>query len=435
MKFALLTPYTGGNLGDAAIQEAVISNIRRRYSHAQICLITYAPGATSQLHGVPAYPIGVTTFGPGFELRKDKVPSNETNGSLFAYIKTTVKRYPVLHATLLRIYQIYQKVMVLIGFAELLHIGIAFRVMRGVSMLIVSGGGQLDDYWGGAFRQPYALLKWGLISKVLGTKFVFMSVGTCSLSKLSMLFVKRALGLADYRSYRDQTSKDLLASIEFTRGDPIYPDLAFSYVRNLYQRSAPRNNVGRVVGVSPIAYLSRYGWPETNFAAYDNYVKSLVGFVSELIRHDYTVVLFSTDPVDREVISEIVNYVSQDTTFRAYGRLLQPLTFTLENLTEQLIKFDYVVASRLHGILLSHVLGKPVLAISYDRKVDTHMTEMRMTDYCLDFRQVRTSSIVDRFKSMVSNAEVMASNLREAGTKYGAGLQNQYDHVLRVLKQ
>ncbi|MGH9961198.1 MAG: polysaccharide pyruvyl transferase family protein, partial [Pyrinomonadaceae bacterium] len=291
MKFALLTPYTGGNLGDAAIQEAVISNIRRRYSHSQICLITLSPGTTSQLHGVPAYPIGVTTFGPGFELRNDKVPSNETVGSLFAHIKTTVKRYPVLYATLLRIhqiYQIYQKVMVLIGFRELLHIGTAFRVMRGVSMLIVSGGGQLDDYWGGAFRQPYALLKWGLISKVLGTKFVVMSVGTCSLSKLSMFFVKRALGLADYRSYRDQTSKDLLASIKFTRDDPVYPDLAFSYVRNLYQRSAPGNNVGRVVGVSPIAYLSRYGWPETNLAVYDNYVKSLVGFVSELIKHDYT---------------------------------------------------------------------------------------------------------------------------------------------------
>ncbi|MGH9908324.1 MAG: polysaccharide pyruvyl transferase family protein, partial [Pyrinomonadaceae bacterium] len=135
-------------------------------------------------------------------------------------------------------------------------------------------------------------------------------------------------------------------------------------------------------------------------------------------------------PVDREVINEIVNYVSEDTTLRAYGRLLQPLTFTLEDLTEQLIEFDYVVASRLHGILLSHVFGKPVLAISYDRKVDTHMAEMRMTDYCLDFCQVRTSSIVDRFTSMASNAEVMASNLQEASIRYGAALQNQYDHVL-----
>ena len=57
MKIALLTPYTGGNLGDAAIQDAVIGNVRKRYPDAELCLVTLSPQATARLHKVPSYPI------------------------------------------------------------------------------------------------------------------------------------------------------------------------------------------------------------------------------------------------------------------------------------------------------------------------------------------------------------------------------------------
>ena len=60
--FALATPYTGGNLGDGAIMDAVISNIRRRLPDAPIYGITMHPVDTLQRHGMPSYPISGATL-------------------------------------------------------------------------------------------------------------------------------------------------------------------------------------------------------------------------------------------------------------------------------------------------------------------------------------------------------------------------------------
>ena len=43
MKVALLTPYDGGNLGDAAIQEALIGNFRIYDPQVHLCGITLHP--------------------------------------------------------------------------------------------------------------------------------------------------------------------------------------------------------------------------------------------------------------------------------------------------------------------------------------------------------------------------------------------------------
>ncbi len=80
MKFLLLTPYTGGNLGDAAIQEAVIANIRKRIPDAQIVLVTLSPEDTTRLHGMRSFPIDIRTFGPGFPADEDAATPSEPVG-------------------------------------------------------------------------------------------------------------------------------------------------------------------------------------------------------------------------------------------------------------------------------------------------------------------------------------------------------------------
>src|SRR5665213_1359142 len=56
-RIALLTPYTGGNFGDAAIQDAMIANLRLRLPNAQFSGISLHNENYLRQHGTRAFPI------------------------------------------------------------------------------------------------------------------------------------------------------------------------------------------------------------------------------------------------------------------------------------------------------------------------------------------------------------------------------------------
>jgi polysaccharide pyruvyl transferase WcaK-like protein len=445
LKIALLTPYTGGNLGDAAIQEAVINNIRKRYPDAVICMITLDPELTSELHGVPSFPI--TPYAISYYARSSSsvkvdnitrsLPDLYNSNGWLNYIKTTIKTIPWLHLFLKSIQQI--ATLLWSGpkliYEEFVHVVRVYRLMRDVDLLIVSGGGQLDDYWGGPWGHPYALFRWGVIAKTTGSKYIFLSVGTCALeSALSRFFIRQALGLANYRSYRDKTSKKLLEDIVSTRSDPVYPDLAFSYISRTKLHKHGARVDGKVVGISPIAYLSQHGWPKSDIRVYENYFNTLVAFILVLIQRNYSIMLFSTDGSDRKIVSDIVSTLKENHKLDVSGIVSQPHTRTPEELFDQLSNVNYVVASRLHGILLSNLCCLPVMAISYDRKVDTYMADVGFQDYCLDIHGIEIDSLLRTFESLTTKSELIAARLIANNNSYASDLERQYDLVLKGIE-
>ena len=70
MKVALLTPYDGGNLGDAAIQEALIGNFRKYHPQVQLSGITLHPESTAARHHIPCYPLA-TISRPYYHAKKE----------------------------------------------------------------------------------------------------------------------------------------------------------------------------------------------------------------------------------------------------------------------------------------------------------------------------------------------------------------------------
>ena len=73
------------------------------------------------------------------------------------------------------------------------------------------------------------LLKWSLIARLRGCRVMFVSVGAGPVgSAPGRFFVKLALSLADYRSYRDVPSREVVEGIGVrAKDDRIYPDLVF----------------------------------------------------------------------------------------------------------------------------------------------------------------------------------------------------------------
>jgi len=426
-----MTPYTGTNLGDWAIQEATMANIRERHPNVCLRLVAIFPEITTELHGVPSLPIDRSgrwpddgASGADADEGSEDLTSTATERSVLGRVKEAAK-------SLRRVYAVLKSVLDALRLArdELRHIGRAYRFLRGIDLLIVSGGGQLDEYWGGAWDHPYALFKWGLLAKLTGTRFMVLSVGTCDLeSKLSLFFIRHALRLASYRSYRDRTSKELLEHMAFTRNDAVYPDLAFSYSDGEMVESPVQKHEGKVVGVSPIAYLAR-GWPRQNSAIFRPYFETLTAFTRVLLERGYSVVLFSTDGVDRAIVSDMVDALTKESDLDV-SKLSHPRTHTLPEFLDQVRQVDYVVASRLHGVLLSHRFCVPVLAVSYDRKVDTYMADVGLFEHRVDIHDITTDSLVEAFGALTEESESIRSTLLEINDRYARELQHQYDAVL-----
>lgn len=447
MKVVLITPYWGTNLGDAVIQEAVIANIHRCHPSAEIGLVGLDPDTIGRMHGVAAFPLTEVAIpyyshaatrrkqvgeGGGASTGRQDMP----NGGALGAIKARIKHgLPRLFQILKALYSLASAVVRAPGRfrREIGHFIAGRRFLEGAHLVLVSGGGQLDDYWGGPWGHPYALLKWGLAARSVGARYAFMGVGTCSLaSRWSTWLIRRALRLAASRTYRDQTSKRLLAGMRFTHGDAVVPDLAFAFTP-----PRPPSSAGAVagtpwtIGVSPIAYM-RHNWPQKDAHVYQRYLSELVRFVAAMLAEGCAIHLFTTDAADRHSVDEIAALLEQRVDRAQMERVRKVPTETIESLFACLSRVDGVVASRLHGVLLSHLARRPVLAISYDRKVDTYMEEMGFADHCVSILRCDAAALVENFGCLAANASVIKARIDDVVGHNSARLQEQFDHLLEV---
>jgi len=222
----------------------------------------------------------------------------------------------------------------------------------------------------------------------------------------------------------------LLNGISFTRNDFVYPDLAFSYINCAMRERQRTSTDGKVVGISPIAYHSGCGWFKNDIAAYEQYINTIITFISTLVHNEYSVVLFSTEEVDRKRFGDIINGLKKFDKHDMADKITCADTDTPDKLFNNLCNLNYVVASRLHGILLSNLCCLPVLAISYDRKVDTYMDDAGFQDYLLKIDNIDINLLLNKFESLTTNSKSIKSSLITNNRNNFSELKRQYDLVL-----
>jgi polysaccharide pyruvyl transferase WcaK-like protein len=310
------------------------------------------------------------------------------------------------------------------------------RVLRALSefkLLIVSGGGQIDDYWGGWLGHPYTLAKWALLARIRGVRLVFLSVGHCALdSVISRWLMRQALRRADYRSFRDHGSKQLMAQFTFTRNDKVLPDLAFSYPIEIRRVSEGTSSEALTIGISPIAFLLEYHWPQSDMGAFNRYTMILAAFSVHLLREGHRIVLFATDGPDQKAVDLMIARIEKH-HLPENSSLKKVEIACAEDLTDLLLGLDAAIVSRLHGAIMSHLCGLPVLAISYDRKVSQYMADVEQKKYCLEINTLERFRLEAAFNSMLDEREAILEGIRKRTEDYRAALTHQYDEIIGLV--
>jgi polysaccharide pyruvyl transferase WcaK-like protein len=185
----------------------------------------------------------------------------------------------------------------------------------------------------------------------------------------------------------------------------------------------------RVVGVSPMVYLASRAWPEQDHARYLRYLDALAAIARAQLDAGHRVVLFGTDGQDEQALDDLEARLA-DLPAGARSRVERPPVAGVSGLLELIGGLDAVVASRLHGVILTHVAGRPCLALSYERKVRAHMHDFDEEAACLDIEGLDPAAAADVLGRMLAAREESRTRIADRAARWRAAVDAQYDAVL-----
>jgi polysaccharide pyruvyl transferase WcaK-like protein len=211
--------------------------------------------------------------------------------------------------------------------------------------------------------------------------------------------------------------------------------LAFSYPSPVVQTShgnGPQD--GRlVVGVSPMAYCDPRAWPCKDERRYAAYISHLAEMVKWLIGEGHRVLFFTTDSPDTTAVDDVQAMISGAAIDAGSIQILPASTeHNPDSFLRGISGADLIIASRLHGVILSHLNTTPVLALSFDPKVDAYMNAMEQKDYCLNIDHLQLDVLMERFTTLKAARQRVQAHLRLAALRFRNLLDLQYDQILGV---
>jgi polysaccharide pyruvyl transferase WcaK-like protein len=423
VRVAFVSPSGLGNLGDAAIIESFLAGLRRRRPGAEIVGFTLNPADTRARHGVDATTCGAFSL-PHYTIRRAPRTSGDADGEVaeapprLAQLRRAVAALPGVRPG---------RRAVAMAIAELRHRREVAARLAGFDHVVVSGGGQLDEFWGGPFGHPYTLYRFAGAARRAGARFDVLSVGTGTLATpLGRRFVRRALAAASHRSFRDARSRELAAPAGARAGDPIVPDLAYGMPVAL---PLPAPRARRRIGVAPMCYADPRVWPRPDAARYAHHLASMAAIAARAVRDGHEVAMFGTDRPDAAPVAECHAIAAGQLTSDERARLHVTPVDDVAALMALLATFDAVVAARFHGVLLAHVVGCPVLAVSHERKVATLMSELGHDAYCAPIDELDPAAGAAALAELLARRAALAAQIRAVAADYRRRVDAQYDAV------
>jgi polysaccharide pyruvyl transferase WcaK-like protein len=428
-RVAVLGHYHGGNQGDDLTVAAIVQHVRARCPEAEIVGFSNRPADTTARHGIPALPVQLSAECAGPPA--PAAPPALEPASAPRPLRRQLRRVPALRR-LVRALRRARRVATEVA-AEPGFLWRSWRRLRGFDLVIVAGSHPFADWWSGPWSHPYLMFKWALLARLAGADFVPLCVGAGPIrAPLSRVFLAAALRLARHASVRDEHSARALRERLFGAEAPVLPDLVFSLDVAAYLPDAPRAQAGSGplrVGLNPMSHADPRYWPVGDAARFEAYVDKLADFAGWLLREGHRVLLFSSElRADPRVFEDVLLRLKRDPGLDL-SRLAEAHCADARELLAQMQECDVVVASRFHAIVLSHLLGVPVVALAYHEKTAELMDKLG-SEHCLETDTFEVRELVAHFERARQEGRAGATRRDEALREFRHALDLQYDALL-----
>jgi polysaccharide pyruvyl transferase WcaK-like protein len=185
-----------------------------------------------------------------------------------------------------------------------------------------------------------------------------------------------------------------------------------------------------VVGLNPMAFCDPRIWPREDYSVYCRYLDKLASFCSWLLGQHYRLQLFTTSiSVDQYAIEDLEKRLLCDWPSDRISKMVQPVSLSLKEFLIKMSELDFVITSRFHAVVFSHLLGKPVIALSYHSKIGALMRTVGHYEYCMDIELFNANSLIERFGLLVRNGLDLQSKFRKAVDTYYDVQRVQFDSL------
>jgi polysaccharide pyruvyl transferase WcaK-like protein len=164
--------------------------------------------------------------------------------------------------------------------------------------------------------------------------------------------------------------------------------------------------------------------------AYDSLIHSLAACGSRVMEDSRRVTLFCTDiGVDSPSVHDLHRVLKKRSGPRTDELIGLSIPKTTSDLLRAMRAMDYIVTCRFHGVILAHLLNKPVIALSHHPKMNTLMSDLGLSGYCLDIRTVDSDSLMEKIFELMSNAAQIKSRMSAIYLSYKESLLRQFDKL------
>ncbi|ONI46965.1 polysaccharide pyruvyl transferase CsaB [Candidatus Epulonipiscium fishelsonii] len=265
-----------------------------------------------------------------------------------------------------------------------------FKSIKSCNMLISGGGSLLQDIT--SYKTiPYYL---GIVQLaiLMHKQVVFYSQGIGPINHpWNKWLVKVVANKVNHIFVREIKSKQLLESMNVKTPievsiDPVFGiNLNFEVYSNIKTRLKPEKKVG--------IYLRP--WKNNKLL-----VKTITEVSKKLIQDGYEIYMICMQyKQDLQVAKDVVNLVSSR-NIHIIGKSL--------NMDEALAYtacFDFIIGMRLHSLIMAFSVGVPIIAISYDPKVENVMDEMCIS-HCIKLENLTYKNLMNKIRWIEHNIKL-----------------------------
>lgn len=284
----------------------------------------------------------------------------------------------------------------------------ALRELRRSDLLLLSGGGLINDHWPQVI--PRYLL-WSLAARIAGCRVIWVAVGVGPIRRGFFAWLATRLAArASLLTVRDEASAAWLRHALPLRPIHVVPDPAL-----LLDPAAPAEPVQRNVAVvvrPPTKATERH--TQTMLDALAGCMHALVETGSQPV-----IVTFGGAP-DRTFARVLADKVV------AMGSNVNPEIVELAPDPQAALRFfqqaEAVITVRLHGLILASVQCRPWVAISYDDKVREVAAELGARDLAVPIEEVTEERLMTALRGAKKSARqhsirTRVAELRTRGTE------------------